>query len=139
MAVGDATLISPDGISWKKTIDTSTGWTSIAWSGTQFVEVGSAGNIRTSPDGITWTAQTAESVGLNSVIWTGTQFVAVGGAYVDSSPGYIFTSPDGVIWTSRTIGVVGSPDGLSYTLFGVTWSGTTLVAVGGHYYIDTSP
>lgn len=141
VAVGDVTLISPDGINWTKTADGSTGWNSIAWSGNQFIEVGSTGNIRTSADGITWTARPVQPTELNSVIWTGTQFVAVGGPGGGgaSYPGYVITSPDGITWTSRTIGALGTQFGVSHTLLGVAWSGTTLVAVGNLYYTYTSP
>lgn len=90
----------------------------IAWSGTQFVAVGSGGTILTSPDGITWTSRNSGTSGvLNGATWSGTKFVIVG------EDGTILTSPDGTTWTSRISGVRNS-------LHGVTWSGTEFVAVG---------
>lgn len=80
VAVGDVTLTSLDGAQWAREADGATGWNGIAWSGRQFVEVGSAGDIRTSPDGTTWTAGPVQPMSLDdAVIWTGTQWVAVGG------------------------------------------------------------
>lgn len=139
VAVGDVTLTSLDGNQWTQEADGGTSWTGIAWSGSKLVEVGSTGGVRTSPDGTTWTSEPAQAMPLNAVIWTGTQWVAVGGIGPLASPGYVITSPDGRTWTSRTIGAIGTTFGLSQTLFGVAWSGTTLVAVGDHYNVYTSP
>ena len=98
----------------------------VAWSGTQFVAVGSPGIVLTSPDLITWTSRTSGTTNpLHGVTWSGTQFVAVG----DS--GTILTSPDGITWTSHTAG--------TYPLFGVTWSGSQFVAIGFYSNIYTSP
>jgi hypothetical protein len=104
-----------------------------------FCHAGIRGVASTSPDGTTWTAGPVQPMALNAVIRTGTQWVAVGGRGPLSSPGYVITSPDGTTWTPRTIGAIGTTFGLSQTLFGVAWSGTTLVAVGDHYGVYTSP
>jgi hypothetical protein len=139
VAVGDVTLTSSDGAHWAQDADGTDGWNGIAWSGSEFVEVGSTGNVRTSPDGTTWTSGPVQPLPLDAVIWTGTQWVAVGGRGPLVTPGYVITSPDGTTWTARTIGAIGTTFGVSQTLFGVAWSGTTLVAVGDHYGVYTSP
>lgn len=96
----------------------------VAWSGTQFVVVGSGGTIFTSPDGISWTLRGSSplfysGVNLNDVIWSGTQFVAVAG----DTTGSISTSPDGIAWTLRN-------PVPTLPLFGIAWSGGQFVAVG---------
>ena len=109
----------------------------VAWSGTQFVAVGSGGTILTSPDGTTWTSRTLDTstflgaflqgTFLQGVTWSGTQFVAVG------SGGTVLTSPDGITWTSHF------SQGATNILYGVAWSGTQFVAVGSVGTIRTSP
>ena len=125
-------MTSPDGVTWttQTTVDPSSHWYSIAWSGELFVAGGGDGgsstiySIMTSPDGITWTNQPAPNpvdVWLG-IAWSGTLFVAV------SDNGGVATSPDGITWTQRA---TASP----YTSwYAVTWSEerSLFVAVGGY-------
>lgn len=132
---------------------------SVAWSGTVFVAVSTAGTVQSSTDGITWSAQTA-SVSRNwvAVTWSSTAslFVALG-----SNSGVtngIMTSPDGAAWTTRTsishvnLGggfghyvVADTTAGHAFAYFmegvaaarwlitsmdGITWSQTTMDSVG---------
>src|SRR5258708_38277307 len=120
-----------------RTTGTTNALNGVAWSGTQFVAVGSGGTILTSPDGTTWTSRTLDTstflgaflqgTFLQGVTWSGTQFVAVG------SGGTVLTSPDGITWTSHF------SQGATNILYGVAWSGTQFVAVGSVGTIRTSP
>ena len=159
VAVGDVTLISADGIAWARVADTTTRWNGIAWSGAEFVAVGdvpvpggSNGKVRTSADGLAWADRAITSPPLYRVAWTGMQFVAVGGgnggtpAYglggAQGSPGCLSTSPDGITWTAQSVSAAGTIYGTTYTIYGVAWSGTRLVAVGSgiyDYFVYTSP
>ena len=153
VAAGDVTLVSTDGVDWGRVADATTGWTGVAWSGSGFVEVGVAvagtsAKVRTSPDGFTWTDRSLTSPPLYGVAWTGTEFVAVGGTGGQAAyglggmfgyPGYLSTSADGIAWTPRSISAAGTPYATTYTLYGVAWSGTRLVAVGAEYFVYTSP
>ena len=134
-------MTSPEGVTWtgQTSADSITFWTSVTWSGTQFVAVGAFGstyNAMTSPDGISWTGQTSADLDLStqwiSVTWSGTQFVAVGGIGTTYN---VMTSPDGIVWTGQT-----SADPITIWV-SVTWSGTQFVAVGGGgtYNVMTSP
>ncbi|MEO8102392.1 MAG: Ig-like domain-containing protein, partial [Betaproteobacteria bacterium] len=119
---------SPDGVTWHEVLSSNMQilyfGSSVVWSGTQFVIVGSG--ILTSPDGVTWTPQNPGTPQtLNSVVWSGTQFVAVGSA------GVILTSPDAVTWTSR-------PSGTPQGLIAVAWSGTKFAATGGSTVVTSS-
>jgi hypothetical protein len=80
------------------------------------------------------------------------QFVAVGGTGGQpsyglggwsGSPGCLSTSTDGIAWNPRPISAAGTTYGTTYTIYGVAWSGTRLVAVGvgvyPHYFAYTSP
>jgi CSLREA domain-containing protein len=99
----------------------------IAWSGSEFVAVGSLGGLHTSGDGASWIARTSgTSEALNSVAWSGQQFVVVG------SGGTILTSPNGASWTAPTSGATAA-------LNGVAWSGSQFVAVGNAGTVLTSP
>ena len=60
----------------------------LAWTGTQFIAVGTGGTILTSPDGASWTARTSgKTTNLHGIVWSGSKFVAVG------DNGTILTSP----------------------------------------------
>jgi hypothetical protein len=137
-------------------------WKSIAFNGSIYVVVGSAGAIQTSPDGINWTSQTPPVFNtLNAIIWTGVLFIAVGvtGTIIFSSNGinWTFEPPTivvdfyDIIWTGSVAIVVGdfqtiitSPTGLAFSwtvrysgindpILGVTWNGSDFVAVGTNY------
>jgi photosystem II stability/assembly factor-like uncharacterized protein len=81
--------------------------------------------------GLTWTEHTT-AVGLRGsleeVIWTGTRFVAVG----SGTPAILLSSSDGRSWASHGIA------GQNYTLRGVAFNGTRLVAVGSLGSVFTS-
>lgn len=126
---------SPDGLTWTRAtpFDPLLGGrslSSIAWSGSQFVAVGTPGfgsderAIATSSDGTTWEyvfplpAEVGVQGGgiLQSVTWTGTQFVTIGTSSAE------LTSPDGHNWTAHATGAAG--------LNAVAASGTQCIAVG---------
>ena len=123
-----ATVIDGSGTHWtlRQAAWSTDDFRGVAWSGTQFVTVGSdSGHILTSPDSVTWTQQTSgSSTPLNGVAWGGHQFVAVG------SGGTVLTSPDGVTWTSRNSGTTAS-------LSDVIWAGNRFVAIGTSYNDST--
>jgi len=122
------TVIDSSGTHWTaRQADGSTDdFNGVAWSGTQFVTVGSDfGHILTSPDGATWTLHIpGASNPLNGVAWGNNQFVAVG------SGGAVLTSPDGVTWTSCNSGTTAS-------LSDVIWASDRFVAVGTGSVIST--
>ncbi|HXS19061.1 MAG TPA: hypothetical protein VN764_17805, partial [Polyangiaceae bacterium] len=107
-------------------------FTSVCWSGSLFVLVGTSGTIQTSPQGIKWTSRTAASSytgTFQSVCWSATLslFVAVG------ATGAIQTSPDGTTWTSRTAG-----SSYAATFRGLAVSGSRVIAVGASGEVQTS-
>ena len=111
-------LTSLDGAAWTRhSLGTSNLYYGVAWSGATAVAVGFNGAISSSPDGVTWTPRVSGAPNeiFQGVAWSGSQFVAV------SRAGAILTSPDGGTWTSQANGG---------GLWGVTSSGTQLVAVG---------
>lgn len=111
---------SADGVTWTRhTMPAVAEWTSLCWTGTQFVAIaqdtlgggGVSNKAATSPDGTTWTARTLPaSKTWKSIAWNGTTLVAV------ANSGVAATSTDGVTWTSRTH-TASFPMGLS-------WNGT---------------
>ena len=107
----------------------------LAWTGSQFVAVGTGGAILTSPNGAegTWTPQTRVTFArLRDVIFAGGQLVAVGGDFAGSGRSTILTSPDGITWTPRT-----SPT--DQLLFSVMHTGSIYVATGYDGTVLTSP
>lgn len=121
-------LTSPDGATWTQQIfENSNPLNGVAWSGNQFVAVGSSGTILASPDGVTWTSRySGTTASLSDVIWAGNRFIAIGTSYSDST-GYsnvVLTSADGVSWTATYTGT-------NNYLARITWSGSLFVAVGG--------
>jgi hypothetical protein len=101
-------------------------WSSVVWTGAQFVAVGAGGLIATSPDGTKWTTQASGTTEtLSAVAWSGTRLVAVG-------DGVATTSPDGVAWTAGSV-----IQGLA--LVGVAWAGTRFLAVGPQATLLQSP
>jgi hypothetical protein len=98
----------------------------VAWTGTQYVVVGSAGTIATSPDGIAWTQRTSTTANdLYGITWSGSELVVVG------THGTILTSPDGASWTARSSTVADS-------LYSVIWAGSQFVATGGSSNISAN-
>lgn len=117
---------SADGKNWySSTAPEANNWTSVCWTGTQYIVVGSSGTHRvmTSPDGISWTLQSAASANLwTAVCWSAGLSLAV----AVSSDNAIMTSPDGVTWTNRS-SIAGSQAWRS-----IVWSpgDTLLIAMG---------
>jgi hypothetical protein len=107
---------SQDGSDWKELSGFSIPASSLAWTGSQLVAVGTWGNVSSSDDrGVTWSSQYRRpGLPLSDVIWDGRQFVATG--YEG-----ILTSPDGRQWVSRRSGIVHA----------VCATGKRLVAVDG--------
>lgn len=108
----------------------------IAWNGSIFCAVGSAGVIVTSPDGITWTPRTSGTVyNLVGVCWAAGLglFVACG----NDSGGFnaeIRTSPDGITWTQRY--TAANPPALNGVATNA--AGTTVVAAGTSGFLLSS-
>ena len=130
VAVGDHGTIASAPVAagpWVKRAAGSREWIQdSAWTGSQFVAVGTSGTIQTSSDGITWNVQSSGTTAhLNGVTWTGTLLVAVGDA------GIILSSSDGIAWTPHA-------SGTTRALFGVTWTGTQVVAVGSRGVVASS-
>jgi hypothetical protein len=126
-------ITSPDGVTWTEQVNPKNfALNSVIWNGTQFVAVGAADGtdayIVTSPDGITWTERAnPNNYTLSAIVWTGAKFLACGSRY-------IITSSDGIVWTRSF-----DP---ALTVYGVCWSGTQFVVVGGTAgtaYVGTSP
>ncbi len=100
---------------WRANLTTPTTWTvgttaattegaimGIAYDGSIYVLVTSAGHINTSPDFNTWTKQTSPSTdGYVDIKYLNGQFIAVG------YNGCIVTSPNGFTWTKRTTPQIG--------------------------------
>ena len=109
---------------------TTSNFEAIAFVGSQFVAVGSAGEIYASGTGASgsWSARTSGTANqLNGVAYSS----SLGLYVVVGAGGTIRTSPDSVTWTSRTSGV-------STTLNSVLWDGTYFVVVGSAGVILTS-
>jgi photosystem II stability/assembly factor-like uncharacterized protein len=89
----------------------------VLWNGSQFVSVGSHGQILTSPDGATWSPQTSGTTSfLSGIAWDGRQFVVVGATA-------FLTSPDAVTWTAHAWGALPAATAIA-------WNGQHFVAVG---------
>ena len=106
-------------------------WTCIAWNGTVFAAIqtaglGNAGNkVMSSPDGVTWTIRAGPGATgdryFQAIAWNGSLFatVASGGSATTT---LVMTSPDGITWTSRT-----TPNANNW--YGIAWNGTVFAAV----------
>jgi hypothetical protein len=100
---------------------------SVVTLGTNFVAVGSSGQIYTSTNGFSWTQRNSGTANnLHTVAAGNNLLVAVG------DNGAVQTSPTGVIWTSRA-------SGTSLPLYGVVYSNGLYVAVGQEGTVVTSP
>jgi len=104
-------LTSPDGINWtQRHADSTQNLHRVAWSGNQFVAVGSNnGSVLVSTDGMTWTSRQIMTGQLYGVAWGHNQFVAVGeyGAILVNrceQPGFIRNTLSG-----KCIDVAGGP------------------------------
>lgn len=120
-------LSSSDGINWiQRIIVAGTPYTlfDVAWTGSQFVVVGTGSVVFTSSDGINWVSRSTPAVINYGVTWSGNFLAAVGWS--------ITTSPDGITWSSRT-------SGTGNNLWGITWADNQYVAVGEAGTILTSP
>ena len=95
---GADALTSPDGVTWTQRSTGGVESSAVAWSGAQFVAVGTperAGTVRetvvSSPDGVTWTKQAPvgdeRANPLLGIAWSGTRFVMVGAKFT------VLTSP----------------------------------------------
>ena len=111
----------------------SNNWYAIAWNGTKFVALGSAGYISTSTDGTTWTTAIQDanlgSHTWRAIAWDGTKFVALGGYGT-----YVSTSTDGTTWTTA----IQDANLGSHTWNAIAWDGTKFVALGSAGYISAS-
>lgn len=112
--------ISSDGITWRRVTDISLGsigggWSSIAWNGSRFVAVRSAGGataqqrIMWSSNGVAW--QYSTTVGFTetwrSIAWgnAANVFVAINNSGPTTAR-QVATSTNGEVWTFRTIPTV---------------------------------
>ena len=125
---------SPNGVDWtdRTPSTTSTLLSGVAWTGTQFVAVGSIESgpsvIMTSPDGIAWTTRYSDSdLILSSVAFTTGQIIVSGG--VVGSNTLLTSSDGGSNWTSTSLG--------ANFINQLRNTGTVLFATGGSGYLAT--
>lgn len=119
---------STDGTTWTAQ---STNAKAAVWFGSQFVGI-SNNDCLTSADGITWDDHFVfGSNSMQDISTDGTTVVAVGGAGTGVGKIYTSTNPT-VSWTSATVPATAS------SLYAVTRSGSTWVAVGSQSTILTS-
>jgi hypothetical protein len=119
-SVGSCISVSDDGTSWAQvTSPSSSNFSGVFWTGSQFVATGSNGLIATSADGLAWAVRASGvSTTLNGGTVSGSIILVVG------SSGTILTSGDGgVTWTPRT-------SGTTATLRDVVFTGSEFFAVG---------
>ncbi|MEO7426079.1 MAG: hypothetical protein ABI036_12900 [Fibrobacteria bacterium] len=91
-SITSAAIVSTDhGKTWEQTHIPASPYTSLAWTGKQYVGVGKT--LIASPDGINWSEKPGPIGYLNSIAWSGTELIAAG------SGGKIFTSPNADAWT----------------------------------------
>ena len=128
VAVGNGTnsiAYSTNGINWIGLGSTITTGSTIVWSGTIFIAVGSANVLLYSYDGITWTTRTMTALFvISGMAWNGMMWVAVGNNY-SGTQDRIAYSYDGITWTGVTGTSIFSTQGQD-----ITWTGTRWVAVG---------
>jgi hypothetical protein len=119
---------SADGITW--TMATLTGVTTpsqslvdVAWSGSEYLAVGTSNFVWRSTDAQSWTMKHAIASGATYVKWIGGQFVAGNTART------VQTSPDGREWTKTWDRSGGNA---------MVWTGARYISVGQHGRIMTS-
>lgn len=147
--------VTTPGITWQPSATTITAiYRGVAWSGSQYVAVGDS--AASSLDAISWTNRPTVTLTpppggsitqqLNSITYSNSLFAAVGlttsrsaccilgqpGGVATNTRGTVLTTSNGISWTSQTSETI-------QQLFGTTWSGTQLVAVGAAGTIQTSP
>jgi hypothetical protein len=135
-------LTSPDGVTWATQEPNSEfGDTivSILWAGGQFVAGGSAVDIFgdhdptpvfTSNDGVTWSRHVlfpAPGPAVLGLAYNGARYVAVGDASSAGDPRTVLSSTDAFTWELETLPATLNAAGL----YGVVWTGTEFVTVGG--------
>ncbi len=124
VAVGTngAIQTSSDGFAWVNRTQSTLDWFyDVAWSGQQYVVVGSSSagaSVWTSTDGASWLMRTSGlPQALLGILWDGTKYVAVGVG------GTLATSTDGISWSNQT-----SPT--TSHLRSCAWNQSQYVAVG---------
>ncbi|MCD4748617.1 MAG: hypothetical protein K8R59_04510, partial [Thermoanaerobaculales bacterium] len=122
---GPSSFTSPDGIEWQMfALDDPPDPTGLAFDGEKLLTVRDW-EVLISHNGIDWEVVELEGLNPRDVIYANGLFVTVGGA------GQVATSSDGYAWS---IGEAPT----SRTLVGVTWDGSSWVAVGDHGVIVRS-
>lgn len=148
-AVGEKCTIlsSPDGLNWSPQKVSSLGLvcfgsgsqlSSIAYSGSKYVAVGSAGGsteamlVFSSENGETWQDRNVGAFGyLFSVAWSGDRFLAVGSGSDLMHTSSILTSIDGTNWSEDSAG-------LGLLLTRVIWTGNKFYVTGDHGNVFSS-
>ena len=130
---------SLDGRAWTS-VAAGKPYRSVVWTGSQWIACGGRSAtptfyscISTSPDGVTWTPATVAGPSGANVAWhciaVGSGHVIMVGGVNETSSGVAAVSGDGgATWTVSYLGT-------NSCAFGVTWTGTSFVAVGG-YAVD---
>ncbi len=125
-------LFSDDGISWDESeIAGSWDLNDVAWTGTEFLAVGTMGCILASTDGENW--EMTNPGRLEAVTWDGARFVAVAGRNV-------LDSPDGENWSPLGVSDFDFRNSLGQDMkmFDLHWSNGRFVAVGERQQVVTS-
>ena len=135
---GNRVFTSADGLSWSAVLLSNTPspiLATIAWDGSQYIAIGSAGGIFTSPDSTTdtWTKRTVTPApitdNLTAINADGPLPVIVGNA------GTVLVSSDvGVTWAAPAT----LPAITTKNMFDIIWTGTQFVAVGDDGTVITS-
>ena len=89
---GGAVLTSPDGVTWQRGVDTTTGLAGLGWGGGRFLATDFA-KVLASTNGATW-QEVYSGVELVGLLWVGDRFVA------SSRSGGFYSSADGSEWAT---------------------------------------